>query len=206
MLRSRGTTSQYESYARLLRESIGVNYCSLCPLRPSTAPAYPRQVDFQIEHDFRHPSAKVAATLLDPAFQRSLTDIGALESRTLLSQDDLAGGSVRRRVRCVLDIDVKGPARRFIGDADPAWVEDAVWDPQTGVWRWKIEPEVAGNLLAADGEIAIDPRGDGSVRRVVGKVKVNVPFYGGRVEGWIVEGIEQAYDEEAERLAAWLDA
>jgi hypothetical protein len=28
--------------------------------------------------------------------------------------------------------------------------------------------------------------------------------YGGRVEGWIVEGIERAYDEEATRLAEWI--
>jgi len=32
-----------------------------------------------------------------------------------------------------------------------------------------------------------------------------VPFYGSRVEGWIVKGMSDAYDEEAERLEAWLN-
>ena len=36
-------------------------------------------------------------------------------------------------------------------------------------------------------------------------VKVKVPLYGGKVEGWIVDGLEHAYAEEAERLQAWLD-
>jgi hypothetical protein len=195
---------QYESYAALLRQSIAVNYCSFCPARPLQAPAYPRRVDFEVEHAFPHPVEAVAGALLDEDFQESLTDIGALESRTLLSQEERSDGSVVRRVRCVLDIDLKGPARRFIGDSDPAWVEEAVWDPEARLWRWSIEPEVARHLLDARGEIAIEDDDDKSIRRVLGFVKVNVPFYGGKVEGWIVEGIEQAYDEEAERLADWL--
>ena len=163
-------------------------------------------MDFEVEHRFPHPVEAVADALLDEAFQESLADIGALESRTLLSQEERADGSVHRRIRCVLDIDLKGPARKFIGDGDPAWVEEAVWDPASAMWRWKIEPEVGGHLLAANGEILIEDGGGDALRRVLGVVKVSVPLYGGKVEGWIVEGIEQAYDEEAERLAQWLDA
>lgn len=162
-------------------------------------------MDFEVEHSFPHSADAVAEALLDADFQESLSDIGALESRTLLSQEERTDGSVFRRVRCVLDIDVKGPARKFIGDGDPAWVEESVWDPDARMWRWSIEPEIAGHLLEARGEIAIEDGGD-TIRRVLGFVKVHVPLYGGKVEGWIVEGIEQAYDEEAERLASWLGA
>ena len=42
-------------------------------------------------------------------------------------------------------------------------------------------------------------------RTVTGEVKVRVPLYGGKVEGWIVNGVSRAYDEEAQRLAAWLE-
>jgi hypothetical protein len=124
----------------------------------------------------------------------------------LLSQEERADGSVVRRVRCVLDIDLKGPARKFVGGGDPAWVEESVWDPESQTWRWEIQPEVAGDLLKAHGETAVRPHADQALRRVAGTVKVSVPLYGGKVEGWIVEGIEQAYDEEAERLAAWLSS
>jgi hypothetical protein len=163
-------------------------------------------VDFEVEHVFSAPVDDVVAALLDKAFQESLSDIGALESRTLLSQEERTDGSVARRVRCVLDIDVQGPARRFIGDGDPAWVEESVWDPGSQTWRWEIQPEVGANLLAAHGETMIRAHGEHALRRVTGTVKVSVPLYGGKVEGWIVEGIEQAYDEEAERLAGWLSS
>ena len=163
-------------------------------------------MDFEVEHLFSAPVDDVVAAFLDENFQESLSDIGALESRTLLSQEQRDDGAVVRRVRCVLDIDVSGAAKRFIGSGDPAWVEEAVWDPDTRAWRWEIHPEVAGHLLTAHGEILIRPHGDDALRRVVGTVKVNVPLYGGKVEGWIVEGIEQAYDEEAERLARWLSS
>jgi Protein of unknown function (DUF2505) len=48
--------------------------------------------------------------------------------------------------------------------------------------------------------------GEKTVRRVTGTVKVRVPLYGGKVEGWIVDGLERAYEEEAERLAEWLES
>ena len=162
-------------------------------------------MDFEVEHAFSAPLDEVARVLLDPGFQESLSDIGALESRTLLSQVERADGSVVRQVRCVLDIDIKGPAQRFIGDGDPAWVEESVWDPDARIWRWTIAPEIGGHLLEARGDIELHPLGADTLRRVLGMVKVSVPLYGGKVEGWIVEGIEQAYDEEAERLAQWLE-
>lgn len=155
---------------------------------------------------FPHSSDAVARALLDEDFQNSLSDIGALESRTLLSQEERSDGSVVRRVRCVLDVRIEGAARRFIGDGDPAWVEESIWDPAAGAWRWSIDPEVGGHLLSARGETLIEPRGDEAIRRVLGMVKVSVPLYGGKVEGWIIEGIEQAYDEEAERLEQWMGA
>lgn len=161
-------------------------------------------MDFEVEHSFSHPIDAVSKAVLDKRFQKSLCDIGALESRTLLSQEKRKDGSVVRRVRCVLDIQISGPAKKFIGEGDPAWVEEAVWDPESSVWRWSIEPEVGGHLLDAHGHISLEGSGGSTVRRVVGSVKVSVPFYGGKVEGWIVEGIEQAYDEEAERLKDWL--
>jgi hypothetical protein len=163
-------------------------------------------VDFEVEHLFSAPVQTVIEAFLDARFQESLSDIGALESRTLLEQKKRSDGSVLRRIRCVLDIDIKGPAKRFIGDGDPAWIEEAVWDPGSGTWRWEIHPEVGGHLLSAHGVISIEAHGEGTLRRVAGMVKVSVPLYGGKVEGWIVEGIEQAYDEEAERLAEWLSS
>lgn len=165
---------------------------------------YPSAVRFDLAHEFSAEPAEVANALLDPAFQASLADIGSLADRTVISQDK-EGTRVVRRVRCVLDVDVKGPAQKFLGNSDPAWVEVAEWHEEEMTWHWHIEPEVAAHLLEARGTTTISASEDGgALRRIEGHVKVKVPLYGGKVEGWVVEGLEHAYDEEAERLADWL--
>jgi hypothetical protein len=161
-------------------------------------------MDFSLEHSFDAPVAALADALLDRRFQDSLGPVGKLSERRVLSQEKTPAGGVVRRVHCVLGIDVSGPARKLMGDGDPAWVEEATWDPAESRWDWVIHPEVAEHLLTASGSIHV--RGDDrrSTRRVTGRIKVHVPFYGGRVEGWIRDGIEAAYEEEAARLADWL--
>ena len=105
----------------------------------------------------------------------------------------------------MLDIHITGAARGFIGTSEPAWIEEAIWHPERHQWEWVVKPEVAENLLDARGFVSLQD-GSGTTARVVhGDVRVKVPLYGGKVEGWIVDGLEHAYAEEAERLQAWLD-
>ena len=160
-------------------------------------------VRFELRHDFSSPAPEVAAALLDPSFQASLDGLGPLKSREVLSQETEAGGRVTRRVRCVLGIDL-GAASRFLGDSEPAWVEEARWDPKQMSWSWVIHPEVAEHLLSASGTMALQDRDEGASRLIDGRVDVRVPLYGGKVEGWIVKGISDAYEEEAGRLETYL--
>ena len=159
---------------------------------------------FDLVHSFGASVDEVAATLLDPEFQASLADVGSLKERAVVSERRSDDGGVVREIRCVLALNVSGAAKRFLGDSDPAWIQEETWDPATRTWDWVVRPEVARELLSARGTTAV--RGDDAKaeRVVAGEVKVHVPLYGGRVESWIVEGIERAYDEEAERLTAWL--
>ena len=161
-------------------------------------------MDFEISHRLTATPAEVAAALLDEGFQNSLKDLGTLADRQVLSQTEGPGGKVRRETRCVLGVDL-GAAARFLGSSDPAWVEDATWHPEESRWDWVIKPEVAADILKASGRTTIEPDGDGCVRRVTGSVQIRVPLYGGKVEGWIVQGLEESYDEEARRLEEWLD-
>jgi hypothetical protein len=162
-------------------------------------------MDFEIAHRLPARPEEVAGALLDEGFQNSLKDLGALADRKVLRQTKEAGGRVRRETRCVLGIDM-GAAGRFLGGSDPAWVEDATWHPEHSRWEWVIKPEVAADILKASGTTFIEAGGDGAatVRRVTGSVQVRVPLYGGRVEGWIVQGLEESYAEEAQRLEKWL--
>ena len=162
-------------------------------------------MDFEISHSFPHDPKEVAAAILDEGYQQSLSDIESLKAREVLSQEERGDGTVLRRVRCVLDIEITGAARSFIGNGEPAWVERSVWYPDRAQWEWVVEPEVAEHLLKARGFISLTGDSGKTERVVHGEVKVGVPLYGGKVEGWIVDGLEHAYAEEAERLQAWLD-
>lgn len=162
-------------------------------------------MDFEIAHEFDASAEEVAEALLDEAFQESLHDLGSLEAREVLDQIERKDGTVLRRTRCVLDVDVTGAAQKFLGDQRPAWIEEAVWDPDQMNWTWKILPEVAKDLLDASGTITIEDDGEAAIRTVSGRVKVKVPLYGSKVEGWIVNGIEAAYEDEADRLVEWLE-
>ena len=161
-------------------------------------------MDFEIAHELAAGVDEVARVLLDEDFQNSLKDLGPLADRRVLSQTEQPGGTVRRETRCVLGLDL-GSARKLLGSSDPAWVEDAEWDPERLTWTWVIKPEVGADLLKASGETVLSAAGDGALRRVTGSVQIRVPLYGGKVEGWIVEGLKQSYQEEAERLQEWLD-
>lgn len=167
--------------------------------------AYPPGVDFAFAHRFDADVGRVAAALLDEDYQRSLDGIEPLETRRLLDQTEQPGGLVVRRTRCVLGVDL-GAAKKFLGNAEPAWVEVATWDPGKLRWEWVILPEVAAELLSAEGAIELHADDGHTIRRVSGDVRVRVPLYGGRVEGVVVQSLERAYGEEADRLAAWLEA
>lgn len=156
-----------------------------------------------LTHTFTMPPDRLAATLLDLGFQESLSDIGALKERRVLSQES-SGDGLLRRVRCVLDVQLNGVARSLLGDGDPAWVEVAAWAPASQKWTWHVDPEVGENLLEARGTTSIAPGADGGSEKVIeADVRVKVPLYGGKVEGWIAEGLRRAYDEEADRLSRW---
>ncbi len=171
---------------------------------PDRAAILANLMRFDVVHEFEAPPEQITAALFEPGFQSSLDGVGGLRERTVLSEDQGAEGTTRR-VRCVLDIQVSGVARSMLGDADPAWVQVERWDRDRSHCDWTIEPEVGAELLSAGGTIDVAPSPRGCARSVAGEVKVRVPLYGGKVEGWIVDGVRRAYEEEARRIEAWLE-
>ena len=163
-------------------------------------------MDFEFHHNIDADPEAVAEVLLDRKFQSSLSKLEGLTERKVLSQKT-QDGLVVRRIRCVLDIDITGVAKKFIGDGDPAWVEEAVWHPEEMKWLWEVHPEMGGELLDASGEIALTKARGGKTKRLVtGQIKVRVPLYGSKVEGWVVQGLESAYEDEAAHIADWLES
>lgn len=160
---------------------------------------------FDLDHHFDVPIEAVSGAMLDPAFQATVTDIGDLHDRSIIEQTENPDGGVTRNIRCVLALHISGMAKSMLGDADPAWVQEERWDASGTHCDWVIHPEVAADLLSASGTIELATSGEGTTRSVAGEVKVRVPLYGGKVEGWIVDGVTRAYDEEATLLTAWLE-
>jgi Protein of unknown function (DUF2505) len=160
-------------------------------------------MEFEIRHQFNHGRELVARTILDPQYQASLSRLGPLKSRTLLSQEG-QGSTVVRRIRCVLDVNFVGAAKSVIGPSDPSWVEESTWFPEEMTWRWRIVPDIAASLLSAGGTMKLSEDRRGATRVVAGEVRVHVPFVGEKVERSIVEGVTSVYNEEAERLTQWL--
>jgi Protein of unknown function (DUF2505) len=160
-------------------------------------------VDFLFEHRFDAPLKEVAEAILDEGFQESLDGMEPLKKREVLEQTE-KGGKVVRRSRCVLGTDLGG-AKKFLGNAEPAWVEEAVWNEATQKWTWVIKPEVAADILSSEGVTELIDEGEETLRRVTGFVKIRIPLYGGRVENVIVKGLQEAYENEADRLRKWLD-
>ena len=172
------------------------------PLCSTTS--YPSVVKFEVGHRFPFGAEELAAAMLDPGYQRSLSNIPPLQSRELLDQTKRPDGTVVRRVRCVLGVELPGAARNFLGNSEPAWVEEATWHPVALRWEWVIVPEVGRELLASHGSIEVTPSDEKTTRWVRGRVSVKVPMFGGRVERVVVDHIKRAYNEEAQRLGAWL--
>lgn len=160
-------------------------------------------MDFSFEHRFDAPLKDVAEAILDESYQASLDGMEPLKKRDVLGQEE-KGGRVVRRTRCVLGTDL-GAAKRFLGNAEPAWIEEAIWDEARQRWNWVITPEVAKHLLESQGTIDLVDEGDQTLRKVTGFVKIKVPLYGGKVENLIVRGLEEAYENEAGILREWLD-
>ncbi|MDQ4064857.1 MAG: DUF2505 domain-containing protein, partial [Actinomycetota bacterium] len=129
-------------------------------------------VRFDLVHHFPVSVDDVAAALLDPEFQSSLSDIGALKERTVVSERHEGNGRVVREIRCVLALKVSGAAKSFLGDSEPAWIQEETWDPGSRTWTWVVRPEVAKELLTAHGSTLV--RGDDTKaeRVVTGEVKV----------------------------------
>ncbi|HWC14915.1 MAG TPA: DUF2505 family protein [Actinomycetota bacterium] len=160
---------------------------------------------FEVSHSFGVPPRELAEALLDPSLQPSLTDIGGLHDRTVLSRHEQADGTMIREIRCVLALEVSGVARSILGDGEPAWVQHETWNRERTHCDWVIQPEVGRDLLSASGVIDVAGSAQSSTRTVAGDVKVRVPLYGGKVERWIVDGVTRAYGDEAERVSAWLE-
>jgi uncharacterized protein DUF2505 len=96
---------------------------------------------------------------------------------------------------------------RFVGDLSPAvtavvdprrlsWVEHSTHDLGARTVRYRLVPDHYADRLQSSGSCTIEPDGDGSVRTVIGRLKVRALVVGGAVERAIVSGLREHLADE----------
>lgn len=161
-------------------------------------------MDFSVVQRFEAPPAEVVALYADPGFHASLgagPHIAPPEVVGHRRDDDVVELSIRYRFTA----DLPAAARRVV-DADRlTWVEHTRIDLARHSSTSRLEADHYPSLLQASARASYLVEGDGSVRRVAGRLAVKVPLVGGKVERAIVEGLEEHLAIEraaaAERLA-----
>ncbi len=144
----------------------------------------------------------MAAVLADPSFYLalSLPDLGLPE--LLASSDDGVLAVIRLRYEFVGSLDPV--ARRLIGSDRLAWVQVARVDRSSSSGTLTFEAEADPRRLHGKADFALEPSGEGTVRRLRGELVVAVPGLGRMAERRIVPGLLRRMDLEAGAVGARL--
>ncbi|HEX2038123.1 MAG TPA: DUF2505 family protein [Acidimicrobiales bacterium] len=155
-------------------------------------------MDFRLEQRFAVPLAVVEAALLDPDFAAGLA------TRPQLLSEERDGTLLRRRVRHVFTGQLSPAVTAVVDPAKLTWVDVGEHDLARHRSRHHIEPDHYRSRLTCEYETVLSEDGDGTVRLVVGRLRVHMPLVGGRVERAVVSGLADHAEREEASLAAWL--
>jgi hypothetical protein len=136
----------------------------------------------------------------DPSFFTSLPPTERLATPELVGHDR-DGAVVIMRLRHRLTADLPSMVTRFVDPSKLTWVETTELDTSTARSTSRLTPDEYPDLLRASASASFTTDGDLTVRTVAGIVEVPVPLFGGKVEGAIVEGLEEYLVAEAAEAA-----
>jgi hypothetical protein len=146
--------------------------------------------------------AAVQAMLLDPDFvvAKCLAS-GSIEADAEVLQEDGHTTLVSRRK---LPAKLPGFAKKFVGET-LVLVETQKWsepDPLSRTATFIVD--FGNNPISFQGDLALDPDGDGTRVHTRGDIKCTVPFVGGKIESIAREWIEKYLAKEQEVGTDWL--
>ena len=106
-------------------------------------------------------------------------------------------GRIYQRVRIEPNVPMPAPIRKLLGDR-VVYVEEGVFDPQDGRYRFKILPSVLANSSEIQGVLWATPTGDNQVERTC-TLSVNISVRGA---GKILEKfISRSYEKNIRQAA-----
>ena len=113
-------------------------------------------------------------------------------------------GRIYQRVRIEPRVPMPAPVKKLLGDR-VAYVEEGVFDPQDGRYRFKILPSVLANNSEVQGVLWVTPVGENQVERTC-TLSVNVKLRGAGklLEKFISRSYEKNIDQAAKFTANYI--
>jgi len=113
-------------------------------------------------------------------------------------------GRIYQRVRIEPRVPMPGPVRKLLGDK-VVYIEEGVFDPQDGRYRFKILPSVLAKSSDVQGVLWVTPTGDNQVERTcVLSVNVKLRGAGKLLEKFISRSYEKNISTAAKYTASYI--
>jgi hypothetical protein len=141
---------------------------------------------------------EVAALLQDPVFLRYRSEsAGEHNIDVRVSQE---AGGVRVTVAREKEVDVPAFAKMVLGNARRA-VESTLWRKDGQRWLAQYNIEVGGVPVKAGGKSVLEPSARGCKYTSTFEISAKIPLIGGRIEGFVADGLDEQLRANAERNA-----
>ncbi|MCX7620126.1 MAG: DUF2505 domain-containing protein [Acidimicrobiales bacterium] len=151
---------------------------------------------FSFEQHFPAPADAVLALYSSEHFYKELRNLPKIGEPVVLTRE-VGPGVVTLRVRHRFTGDVPRAARSVIDRTRLTWVDETVYDLSARRSTTRFLPDHYPDRLEAAATATYEGSSSGSMRRIVGELRVHLSILSSKVERAIVSGIEAHLSEEA---------
>lgn len=162
----------------------------------------PLKID--IRHDFPCDCETYWRSFTDPAFIARMESLTNME-RTVLSEETLDDGTVKRLQRFQTQVNLPAPAAMALGIKQLYYDQESLTDAARFHVGWKVIPPAIPEKIKAAGTLVVEATDTGCRRIVEGDVRVTIPMMGNRIETMVVEMLGKSYDASARLRLKWLE-
>lgn len=160
-------------------------------------------MEFHVEHHFSSPAVEVMGAMVDSDLYSSLQfpDLSRPEVLSRTSE----GGHTSLQVRYTFIGNLDSLGRRLVGTERLSWIQEIEIDMTALGGRLSFASEDRSRRLHGEAKIAFHQEGDGTARKIDGRLVVAVRFVGAAVERRIVAGLLRDLDLEAQAIREQLE-
>lgn len=161
-----------------------------------------RRIDHRSSSE--RPADDVAAVMLDEEYLRArLAQMGGPGAALLEHHADAAGG--RYRIRQGVDAALLPPVVSTLVSGNLVIERtESLRRLGAGQWGGDVRVAIPGTPASAAGSLDLRDAGTGSELIITADVRVDVPFLGGRIEGFVAEQVQLLLAAETAFTMRWL--